>query len=236
MDGFILSTVLFVCGLLVGVSGRPLTRSHIASGDLIFVRPALDLKSEFDDAILATGEATVRWLREQGGVPNATRQIASHVAIAFRDEAGNLSFVQALPPAVVSTPEEEFWHTVPVSGTLYLAKASDQEVAGAGAAAATIARQQVGKPYSNAFEPPPDSFYCSSLVEYSYERALSSDGVLCPSDFELIFVPQAFWVQYYAELGLDLPVNVTGSNPTLLLHSPKLTFAELSSPGVRSSR
>ena len=49
-------------------------------------------------------------------------------------------------------------------------------------------------------------------------------GVLCPGNFTLLFVPPSYWQAYYAKLGLDLPVNVTGSNPTLLLHSPRLTF------------
>ena len=107
---------------------------------------------------------------------------------------------------------------------------------------------------TNDFEPPSSgAYYCSSLVEWSYEQALArgrrqkqklkqklkaqahwrtatpiasgGGGVLCPGNFTLLFVPLPYWQAYYATLGLDLPVNVTGSNPTLLLHSPRLTFA-----------
>lgn len=50
--------------------------SSIKTGNLIFVRPPLDPKSALDDAILATGEATVLWLRENG-VPEATDEVYS---------------------------------------------------------------------------------------------------------------------------------------------------------------
>jgi hypothetical protein len=39
-------------------------------------------------------------------------------------------------------------------------------------------------------------FYCSSLVEWSYRQALNASagsGVLCPADFDLLFVPLAYW-------------------------------------------
>ena len=57
------------------------------------------------------------------------------------------------------------------------------------------------------------------------QAAAASPGVLGPADFKLIFVPLPYWKAYYAALGLELPTNTTGSNPTLQLHSPRLTFA-----------
>ena len=45
--------------------------------------------------------------------------------------------------------------------------------------------------------------------------------------FTLLFVPQAYWKRYYAAMNATLPVNVTGSNPTLLLHSGPVHFTAL---------
>lgn len=92
------------------------------------------------------------------------------------------------------------------------------------------ATAQLGKPYAHDFEPPPSEFYCSSLVIWSYTTAASGHRVFLPPtlpDFTLLFEPLAFWKQYYKGMGLRLPVNVTGSNPTLLLHSPALSFEEV---------
>lgn len=46
--------------------------------------------------------------------------------------------------------------------------------------------------------------------------------------FTLLFEPAAFWRRYYQQLEMPLPVNVTGSNPTLLLHSPALRYEAVS--------
>ena len=207
----------------------------IATGDLIFVSPPYDVTSALDDAILASGEATVRWMRENG-TPNATREVVSHVVLAWRNDAGQLSFVQALPPEVVVTPEADFWHMVGPGTVLYHAAPLDEAERTAGTAAAEWALAQVGKPYANDFEPPPDEFYCSSLVEWAYRQALASDSVFAPADFTLIFVPDRYWQRYYEAMGSNLPVNTTGSNPTLLLHSSKLTFSVLPWNGTSEER
>ena len=78
--------------------------------------------------------------------------------------------------------------------------------------------------YASDFSPPPTGFYCSSLVTYAYRRALGRphDNVFLDRPFPLIFVPLAFWESWYKALvpPQHVPVNVTGSNPTELLHSP----------------
>jgi len=226
----LLLTVLHISQHRVGTSSastfRPQDSSNIATGDLIFVSPPYDITSAFDDAIMASGEATVQWMR-QNGTPNATREVVSHVALASRNDAGELSFIQALPPQVVLTPEADFWHMIGPNTTLYHATPVDSAVQEASAAATELAIAQMGKPYANDFEPPPDEFYCSSLVEWAYRQALASSAVFAPEDFILIFVPELYWKNYYETMGLELPVNTTGSNPTLLLHSSKLAFSVL---------
>ena len=65
-------------------------------------------------------------------------------------------------------------------------------------------------------------FYCSSLVEWAYERASGARHLLLPPwRFALIFEPRRYWSEYYAALNMTLP-NVTGSNPTLVLQSARL--------------
>ena len=237
------------------------------------MRPPMNATSDFDNAIMATGAATVQWLRGQGSyAPNATSEVASHVAIAWRNTSaggtfngssahpqpddgieggagsGGLFFVQALPVAgVVLTPSATFWAQQPAGTVAYRAgpRPGDSALRAAAAKAAQAAKTVVGARYARDFEPPSSgAYYCSSLVEWSYEQAMlaifeegqrarggaaaTSDrdgGVLRPGNFTLLFVPLSYWQAYYAKLGLDLPVNVTGSNPTLLLHSPRLTFA-----------
>jgi hypothetical protein len=226
MMGFVF--ILVSCFLLVT---QCYEIDMIETGDMIFVRPDLSPFSAFDDAILATGAATIEWMRESGDYPHLTTEVASHVAIAWRDHHhnGELSFVQALPGyGVILTSSDDFFHSsLPETTTYYHAQAIDPEVRKRRSAAASAALTQVGKPYADNFEAPPDYFYCSSLVDWSYQVALNTTEVLCPSDFVLLFFPQLYWQQYYASIHQELPVNTTGSNPTLLLHSEKMTFVEL---------
>ena len=217
-----------------GVRPRcPLAQPHGAStfrtGDLIFVSPHLDARhNPLDDAILETGSATIAWLRAQG-VAAPGNETSTHVAMArVNTSTGCLSFVQAVPPAVTETSALDFWHSTLPTTTFYRAwfrdSALQAQLAQAALAAATT---QLGKPYAHDFEAPPSEFYCSSLVEWSFRTAASGRRVFLPPsipEFTLLFEPRAFWEQYYKNLGLVLPVNVTGSNPTLLLHSPAMSF------------
>ena len=95
--------------------------------------------------------------------------------------------------------------------------------------AALIAAGCEGLPYSTDFAPPSASaaFYCSSLVEWAYQQASGRPDALFPgrtTPFKLLFEPRGYWRQYYAKMGVVLPRNATGSNPTELLHSPMLRF------------
>jgi hypothetical protein len=213
-----------LCGSLIPVDTR--STQYISTGDLVFVHPPFDPRTKVDNAILATGLATVKWLQQQG--VNASNETASHVALAWRNPSNNsLYFVQAIPPKVVLTAEADFWHSAMPNTTFYHGVIHNTSLRRAAGAAVAIAQQQVGKPYADDFQPPPHAFYCSSLVEFAFDQALQTIGLLGPANFQLIFVPLAFWVEYYAAMGLSLPTNATGSNPTLQLHSPQLTFTEL---------
>jgi len=205
--------------------------SSINTGDLIFVRPTPSKYSPLDDAILATGKATLNWM-SMNNYDNVdiTQPISSHVAMAWRhDTTDELYFVQALPgDGVILTNEDDFFHSsIPEFTTYYIAKpiAELQEYS---SIAAKIALEQIGKPYADDFQAPPDFFYCSSLVDWAYQQATKKDEMFAPKDFTLIFAPEQWWEKYYASMTppQDLPSNVTGSNPTLVMHSQNLIFKE----------
>ena len=147
------------------------------------------------------------------------------------DSRGKLMFIQALPENGVSIVDAQtfFYLSSLSTDTIYYISSLMNEIEGEKKIlAAQYAYSQIGKPYAFDFEAPPIAFYCSSLVDWAYFKALSAkdekplteyEGTLYPSNFTLLFVPQDYWQSYYNAQGKDLPVNVTGSNPTLLLHS-----------------
>jgi hypothetical protein len=216
--------------------------ADIPAGDLLFLQPPLSASSPLDSAIQATGMATISWLRTHGvSIPEkAANDTATHVAISWHAPNGSRFFVQALPQVgVVATPAAEFALEIPPRTTIYRGTVVSVHATGlrvgivhnttrpafAGSiaeAAARVALAQVGKPYAADFEQPPHKFYCSSLVEYAYQQAMRQKAVFLDQPFSLIFVPKSFWTSWYASLDPPqaVPTNVTGSNPTLLLHSP----------------
>lgn len=207
--------------LVLGAADVPLPPSALATGDLVFVTPLLDGARPLDAAILDTGLATVEWLRAVARVNASSNITATHVALALRNRSG-LFFVEAIPPSVTITPAAVFWAREPRS-TTWQRGAVDLANRSVAASAVAVAAAQVGKPYATLFEPPSSgAFYCSSLVEYAFRAALAMPRVFVRERFVLIFQPRDFWEQYYASMGEALPVNASGSNPTLLLHSARV--------------
>ena len=220
MASIVASLVAMHVGSLVKYQGADFT-----TGDLIFVRPPWDPASDLDNAILATGAATIDWLREQG-VDVPSNETVVHVGLAWRNTTSDeLLFVEAIPPAVTLTPARTFFASWSSGSTFYRGRLLNPLVRARGEHAAQIAMQQRGKPYADDFGRPPREFYCSSLVEYAYRRATAVETVFVPAPFPLIFVPLDFWEGYYAAMNQTIPVNQTGSNPTLLLHSPHVEFS-----------
>ena len=177
--------------------------------------------------------------------PNVT---AYHVAIALCDDEGGLSLIEAIEPAVAITvrppapsaaagvphgrqPAASFWRRQSPGSVFHLGVAAAGRDRALGRAAAAAAAAERGKPYAAAFGPPPAQFYCSSLVEYAYRRASAGRRVFWNGSFPLIFEPPAFWRAYYARMGVRVPANATGSNPTLLLDSGAVERREVA-PGA----
>ena len=142
--------------------------------------------------------------------------------------------MEATPPVVTITPAAAFWaresrSTTWRRGVIDLANRS------VAAAAVAVAAAQVGKPYATLFEPPSSgSFYCSSLVVYAFRAALARHRVFVDERFVLIFKPRSFWASYYSPT--PLPVNASGSNPTLLLHSARVAASGVGPHQSRSRR
>ena len=118
-------------------------------------------------------------------------------------------------------------HAAGISTTLTLAPPPPPTVH---AKAVAAARSKVGSAYADEFQTPSSGrFYCSSLIEWAYAKAAGRERFFINQTFTMLFIPIAFWQQYYAEANLTIPINATGSNPTLLLHSPLVRFSRLNS-------
>ena len=80
----------------------------------------------------------------------------------------------------------------------------------------------LGAPYNASFYPDGDGFYCSQFVAEIlpiFETITMKFG----DDTQEI---SDFWSEYYRELGLAVPLNQPGTNPSQLAASPLLVFKE----------
>ena len=84
------------------------------------------------------------------------------------------------------------------------------------------AESLLGAPYNASFYPDGDGFYCSQFVAEIlpiYETIPMKFG----NDTQEI---SDFWSEYYRELGLAVPLNLPGTNPSQLATSPLLICKE----------
>ena len=82
--------------------------------------------------------------------------------------------------------------------------------------------QHLGAPYNFSFYPDGDGFYCSQFIAELlpiFETIPMKFG-----DEEEEISP--FWLNYYRELGLAVPLDQPGTNPSQLAQSPHLQFKE----------
>ena len=135
----------------------------------------------------------------------------SHVAI-FLD--GQVYHATVEGGVLAQSPEEFFEH-----GKVYdlycYAKLNHKEVK-------KRAESLLGAPYNASFYPDGDGFYCSQFVAeilpiFETIPMKFGDNIQEISDF---------WKEYYRELGLPVPLNQPGTNPSQLAQSPHLQFKE----------
>ena len=135
----------------------------------------------------------------------------SHVAI-FLD--GQVYHATVEGGVLAQSPEEFFEH-----GKVYdlycYAKLNHKEVK-------KLAESFLGAPYNASFYPDGDGFYCSQFVAEIlpiFETIPMKFG-----DGEEEISP--FWLNYYRELGLAVPLDQPGTNPSQLAASPLLVCKE----------
>ena len=84
------------------------------------------------------------------------------------------------------------------------------------------AESLLGAPYNASFYPDGDGYYCSQFITELlpiFETIPMKFG-----DKEQEISP--FWLDYYKELGLAVPLDQPGTNPSQLAQSPHLQFKE----------
>ena len=77
------------------------------------------------------------------------------------------------------------------------------------------ADSHIGAPYNASFYPDGDGFYCSQFIAELLPIFEDEEEEISP-----------FWLDYYKELGLAVPLDQSGTNPSQLAQSPQLQFKE----------
>ena len=153
----------------------------------------------------------VRDHTEMGQAIQASTGNYSHVAI-FLD--GKL-YHATVEGGVLAQSSEDFFETEKVYDLYRYAEIDDKEVK-------KRAENLLGAPYNASFYPNGDGFYCSQFIAELlpiFETIPMKFG----DDEQQI---SDFWRDYYKELGLAVPLNQPGTNPSQLAQSPRLQFKE----------
>ena len=80
----------------------------------------------------------------------------------------------------------------------------------------------LGAPYNASFYPNGDGFYCSQFIAELLPIFETIPMKFGEDNQEI----SDFWSEYYRELGLAVPLNQPGTNPSQLAQSPRLQFKE----------
>ena len=135
----------------------------------------------------------------------------SHVAI-FLD--GFIYHATTEGGVIVQSPED-FFEVEKVYDLYHYPKIDHKEVK-------KQAESLLGSPYNSSFYPDGDGYYCSQFIAELlpiFETIPMKFG----SDTQEI---SDFWSEYYRELGLAVPLNQPGTNPSHLATSPLLVCKE----------
>ena len=84
------------------------------------------------------------------------------------------------------------------------------------------AESLLGAPYNASFYPDGDGFYCSQFVAEILPIFETIPMKFGEGEEEI----SSFWKAYYRELGLAVPLDQPGTNPSQLAQSPHLQFKE----------
>lgn len=153
----------------------------------------------------------VRDHTEMGEAIQASTGNYSHVAI-FLDGKVYHATVEG---GVLAQSSEDFFEAEKGYDLYRYAEIDDKEVK-------KRAETLLGAPYNASFYPNGDGFYCSQFIAELlpvFETIPMKFG-----DEEEEISP--FWLDYYKELGLAVPLDQPGTNPSQLAQSSRLQFKE----------
>ena len=153
----------------------------------------------------------VREDTEMGQAIQASTGNYSHVAIFLDGQV----YHATVEGGVLAQSPEVFFEAGKVYDLYCYAKLNHKEVQ-------KRAESLLGAPYNASFHPDGDGFYCSQFVAEIlpiFETIPMKFG----DDTQKI---SDFWREYYRELGLHVPLNQPGTNPSQLAASPLLVCKE----------
>ena len=135
----------------------------------------------------------------------------SHVAI-FLD--GFIYHATTEGGVIVQSPED-FFEAEKVYDLYHYAEIDCTEVK-------KRAESHLGAPYNVSFYPDGDGFYCSQFIA-DILPIFETISMKFGNNIQEI---SDFWSEYYRELGLPVPLNQPGTNPSQLATSPLLVCKE----------
>ena len=153
----------------------------------------------------------VKDLSDMGQAIQASTGNYSHVAI-FLDDSIYHATVEG---GVLAQSPEDFFEVEKVYDLYHYPKIDHKEVK-------KQAESLLGSPYNSSFYPDGDGYYCSQFIAELlpiFETIPMKFG----NDTQEI---SDFWGEYYRELGLAVPLNQPGTNPSQLATSPLLVCKE----------
>ena len=153
----------------------------------------------------------VKDLSDMGQAIQASTGNYSHVAI-FLDDSIYHATVEG---GVLAQSTEDFFEVEKVYDLYCYPKIDHKEVK-------KQAESLLGSPYNASFYPDGDGFYCSQFIAELLPIFETIPMKFGNDDWEI----SDFWSEYYRELGLPVPLNQPGTNPSQLATSPLLVCKE----------
>ncbi|WP_449160215.1 YiiX/YebB-like N1pC/P60 family cysteine hydrolase [Streptococcus sp.] len=153
----------------------------------------------------------VKDLSDMGQAIQASTGNYSHLAI-FLDASIYHATVEG---GVLSQASEDFFEAGKVYDLYRYPKIDLKEVK-------KRAESLLGSPYNASFYPDGDGYYCSQFIAELLPIFETIPMKFGEGEQEI----SSFWEDYYRELGLAVPLDRPGTNPSQLAQSPQLQFKE----------
>ena len=153
----------------------------------------------------------VREDTEMGQAIQASTGNYSHVAIFFDEQV----YHATVEGGVLAQDPEDFFEAGKVYDLYHYEQIDCTEVK-------KRAESLLGSPYNASFYPDGDGFYCSQFVAEILPIFETIPMKFGEGEEEI----SSFWKAYYRELGLAVPLDQPGTNPSQLAQSSQLQFKE----------